>query len=82
MPLFKVALRAIEEGHASTPTTCSLHLVPLKFGIKDLAPHHYFSDFGRVKLILEANFRAKIGLLMGKRERSSLVFRKWEVREV
>ena len=54
--------------------------MPLKLSIKDLIPHHYFSDFGRFKLIFKVNLRAKKGVLMGKRERRGLVFGKWEVR--
>ena len=46
--------------------------------IKCLSPHYYFSNFGRVKLIFKANFRAKKGVLMGKRDSRGHVLA-WEV---
>ena len=44
-----------------------------ELGILVRVAHHYFSDFGRDKLIFEANFRGKKGVLMGKLERGGLV---------
>ena len=79
MRLFEVVLHAINEAsltveaHPSTLATCSLYLMLLKLGIKDLAPHHYFSNFRRVKLIFKEKFKARKGVLMGKKERRGLI---------